>query len=67
MFGLDFTDFENDTLDKDFMPLALFNKAFLKSASKPFAIAVERNGGLISVYDTRIHGTFEMAEADKYY
>ena len=53
--------------DPDFMPLGLFNKAFLKTAKEPIAVAIERNAGLISVHDTFIHGTEEMYEADCYY
>ena len=67
MLGIKSTDIYNDTLDKGFIPLAVFNRKFLETAAKPIAIAVERNGGLISVYDTRIHGTEEMREADFYY
>ncbi|MEG2813759.1 MAG: ROK family protein, partial [Oscillospiraceae bacterium] len=47
--------------------LSAFNKAFLKTAKKPLSVAVERSGGLISVYDTFVHGTEDMAEADNYY
>lgn len=54
-------------LDKTFAPLSVFNKEFLKTAKKPLAIAVERSGGLVSVYETFIHGTPEMREADNYY
>lgn len=54
-------------LDKTFAPLSAFNKEFLKTAKKPFSIAVERSGDLVSVYDTFIHGTSDMAAADNYY
>lgn len=54
-------------LDKTFAPLSAFNKEFLKTAKKPVSVAVERSNGLISVYDTFIHGTEEMAKADNYY
>ncbi len=54
-------------LDPTFAPLHVFNREFLKTAKKPIAVAVERSGGLISVYDTFIHGTPEMAAADNYY
>lgn len=54
-------------LDKTFAPLHVFNREFLKTAKKPVAIAVERSGGLISVYHTFIHGTPEMEQADNYY
>lgn len=54
-------------LDETFVPLSAFNKEFLKSAKKPISIAVERSGGLVSVYDTFIHGTADKSEADNYY
>lgn len=54
-------------LDKTFAPLLAYNREFLKTAKKPIAVAVERSGGLVSVYDTFIHGTPEMADADNYY
>lgn len=54
-------------LDPGFVPLVAFNAAFRKTAKKPISIAVERSGGLISVYDTVIHGTPEMEQADHYY
>jgi predicted NBD/HSP70 family sugar kinase len=55
------------TLDPDFMPLHLFNQAFLRTAGKPVAFAVENSTGLVSVCRTRIHGTPGRAEADAYY
>ena len=54
-------------LDPTFAPLHAFNKAFLATAKKPVRIAVERSAGLVSVYDTFIHGTPDMQEADNYY
>lgn len=54
-------------LDKTFAPISAFNKEFLRTARKRFSVAVERSGGLISVYDTFIHGTDEMRDADNYY
>ena len=52
-------------LDKQFMPISLFRKGFLASATKPVAISVERNNGLRAVYDTYITG--ENEAADRYY
>ena len=49
------------------MPVLLFNRAFLKTAKKPVSIAVERASGQMAVYHTFVHGTPEMAEADRYY
>ena len=51
-------------LDPDFIPFGVWKDAYLKTATQPLSIAVERNGGRISVHHTRIHGTKEMAEAD---
>ncbi len=54
-------------LDKEFMPILKFNRAFLADAKKPVSIAVERSRGQVAVKHTFIHGTPEMAEADRYY
>ena len=43
------------------------NRAFLKDAAKPVSIAVERADGQIATTHTFIHGTPEMAAADRYY
>ena len=54
-------------LAKEFMPILKFNRAFLADAKKPVSIAVERSRGQVAVKHTFIHGTPEMAEADRYY
>ena len=54
-------------LDPEFMPLLKFNRAFLEGATKPVSIAVERADGQTATTHTFIHGTPEMAEADRYY
>ena len=54
-------------LDPEFMPILKFNQAFLADAEKPISIAVERADGQLATTHTRIHGTPEMAEADRYY
>ena len=54
-------------LDPGFMPILKFNQAFLQTAQKPVSIAVERSGGQVAVYHTRIHGTPDRREADCYY
>ncbi|MCL2527379.1 MAG: ROK family protein [Defluviitaleaceae bacterium] len=51
--------------DPGFIPMALFNKAFLKQAKKPIAICVERTDGLRTVHSTHITGTNQ--EADRYF
>ena len=44
-------------LDKGFVPLGLFFKNYQKGAAKPLCIAVERSGGQIGTYETKIYGT----------
>src|SRR6476620_1185128 len=41
-------------LDPEFVPACLWNRAFLASATRPFAIALERSDGSVSVFRTRI-------------
>lgn len=65
--GIEFTVKNKPVLDPEFMPIGLFNKAFLKDAKKPVAFAVERAGGQVVTVHTFIHGTKEMADADAYY
>lgn len=67
LHGIEF-DIQNlPILDPSFIPVSLYNRAFQLTADKPFAIAVERNGGLVSVYDTFVHGTTDRFAADCYY
>ena len=54
-------------LDPGFIPLGKFFDAFLKDARRLLSLAVERAGGEVAVYNTFIHGTPDMAEADRYY
>ncbi len=54
-------------LDPGFIPFGVWCNAYSKDARQEIAIAVERNGGSISLRRTRIHGTKEMAEADYRY
>ena len=54
-------------LDPGFIPFGVWMDAYLKDAKQPLAIAVERDQGHISVRNTYIHGTPEMAEADYRY
>ena len=54
-------------LDKGFIPLNLFNRAYLEGAKKPLGIAVERAGGEMASVHTFMYGTDDMREADHYY
>ena len=53
-------------LDKNFIPFGVWAKAYLQSASRPFKIAVERENGLVSVFETKLRG-LEFAEANYRY
>lgn len=66
-FGIVCTIRNKPELDPGFLPLHVFNEAFLKDARKPIGIALERAGGQMAAVETRIHGTPEMAAADRYY
>lgn len=66
-FGISVELKNKPVLDPDFMPLLQFNRAFLKGAAKPVSVAVERADGQVAATHTFIHGTAEMAEADRYY
>ena len=54
-------------LDPTFIPFGVWREAYLKGAQEPIAIAVEREGGKVSVHHTKIYGTLTMAEADYRY
>ena len=54
-------------LDPEFVPFGLWAESYLKGASKPIAIAVEKNEGYVSVHHTKIYGTAEMSDADYRY
>lgn len=65
--GLDITIKNTPELDKEFIPLLGFNKAFLVGAKEPLGIAVERAGGEMASVNTFIYGTEKMRYADRYY
>ncbi len=67
LYGVKFEVKNLPKYDPDFKPMEQFTRAFLKDAREPIAIGIERNGGLIAVYDTFIHGTEKMRSADRYY
>ena len=54
-------------LDAEFIPLGAFMESYLKGAKNPVSLALFRNRGLCSVYDTYIHNTPAMRAADFYY
>lgn len=54
-------------LEETFLPVKKWNDAYLAEASKPLAVAVERNGGYLSVYRTYVRGTDISLDADILY
>ena len=66
-FGIEVTLKHTPKLDPDYIPLYKFNQAFLADAKHPVGIAIERASGQMAVYETFIHNTPEMEEADCYY
>ena len=65
--GINYEQKHIPTLDPNYIPFGVWMQAYLKDAKKPLAIAVERAGGHVTVRNTFIHGTPEMAEADYRY
>lgn len=65
--GIDFQLTHMPELDGEFIPFGAWIDAYLKGASHPISIAVERTGGKISVRSTKIYNTADMAEADYRY
>ncbi|MBQ3372693.1 MAG: ROK family protein, partial [Oscillospiraceae bacterium] len=67
VYGIPVEVGHSPVLDPGFIPMHLYNEAFLKTAKKPIGIAVERAGGEMASCHTFIHGTPEFLEADRYY
>ena len=65
--GIEYSVANPPRLDPGFIPFGIWREAYLKNAAQPIAIAVERQGGMISVHHTFIHGTAQMQEADYRY
>ena len=65
--GVNYEIKHTPALDPGFIPFGIWADAYRKGAKQPVAVAVERNGGFISVRNTLIHGTEEMFDADYRY
>ena len=64
--GIEYNIKNTPVLDKNFIPVGVWMKEYLKEAKIPVSIAVERENGLISVRDTFIRGG-QFADADYRY
>ncbi len=65
--GVEYSVAHAPLLDQEFIPFGVWRESYLKGAKQPIAIAVERDGGRVSVKKTFIYGTAEMQEADYRY
>lgn len=61
--GIEYSIKNLPALDAAFIPFGVWAKAYLKEAARPFKIAVERENGLVSVFETKLRGA-EFAEAN---
>ena len=64
--GIEYSVQNLPALDKNLIPFGVWAKAYLKEAARPFKIAVERENGLVSVFETKLRGA-EFAEANYRY
>ena len=64
--GIEYSVQNLPALDKNFIPFGVWAKTYLKEADRPFKIAVERENGLVSVFETKLRGA-EFAEANYRY
>lgn len=65
--GLDLPVTHLPELDKTFVPLARFFRVYESGAKHPFALAVEREDGLVSVYNTALRTEGALSDADRLY
>ena len=54
--GIEYSVRNMPALDPGFIPFGIWAKAYLQEADRPFKIAVERDHGKITVYETRLRG-----------
>ncbi len=65
--GIEWSIAHGPELDPGFIPFGIWTEEYRKGATKPLAIAIERDKGNITVRRTHIYGTPEMAAADYRY
>ncbi len=65
--GLEFEVKNRPKLDEAYIPLAAFFKRHQQLATEPFAVALLREEGLCSVFETKVIGTEVGSLADEYY
>lgn len=67
IYGIEVNVKNKPLLDKEFIPILKFNRAYLEKAAKPVSIAVERADGQMATVHTKICGTPDMEKTDNYY
>ena len=67
LHNIEFEVKHKPVLDQDFIPLYKFNQGFLKGATKPLKIALERTDGQTYVFDTFVREEEEYNKANQYY
>lgn len=65
--GLELSIKNIPVLDPGFVPMEHFFKAYTEGADCPFALAVEREDGMVSVYETALRTDGALEEADRLY
>lgn len=66
-YGLDIAYKNIPVLDREFIPMHLFNTTFLKHADKPVGIAIERSDGQVAAYRTSIRSAGNMRDANIFF
>ena len=64
--GIEFQLKNTPELDAAFIPFGVWAKAYLEGAQRSFMIAIERENGLVTVYETKLRGE-DFAEANYRY
>ncbi len=67
LHGISFDMKHQAPLEESYIPIKKWNDAYLENATSPYKVAIERNDGLIDVYDTFVYGDEEHFEADVLY
>lgn len=67
LHGIEIEVKNKPVLDGGFIPVIIFNRAFLRGAKMPLSLALEGAGGQVAVVNTFVHGTPEFAAADLFF
>lgn len=67
LHGIEFEYKFKAPLEPEFIPMKVWNDAYLAGAKENFSVAIERNDGLVEVENTFIYGDAEHFDADVMY